>query len=92
MPYCTQCGNSIPDHINFCPSCGAKFNLQKENAPQETSAVPPSDSSVKQEQVRTTKEGRKIIDSGPRSGQNNSNIQTPVKKKKKRGCLGCLGK
>ncbi len=92
MPYCTECGNSIPDNVNFCPSCGAKLNFQIEISVQETSPIPPSDPSVKPEQVKSIKGGRKIIDSGPRPGQNNPNIQTLVKKKKKRGCLGCLGK
>ena len=40
MPFCTHCGNRIPDDANFCPSCGrqvssvqrstAVYNPQKE--------------------------------------------------------------
>ena len=40
MPFCTYCGNRIPDDANFCPSCGrqvssvqrstAVYNPQKE--------------------------------------------------------------
>ena len=33
MPYCTYCGNRLPDNANFCPSCGRQaFPAQRSTA------------------------------------------------------------
>jgi hypothetical protein len=94
MPYCTNCGSEIKENVNFCPSCGAKLNIgEKTEVPATSSPSPsvtPPETTPKKREGKYTKEGRKIIDSGPHPQQNH--VNTPVKKKKKRGCLGCLGK
>lgn len=88
MPFCTNCGNNIVTEVKFCPSCGAIVVQTKQKQPQTV---------VNKKEERFTKEGRKIIDAGPKPGQNQptSLLPPPISKppkKKKKGCLGCLGK
>ncbi len=107
--FCSSCGTAISKKANerFCPKCGTTYSLTDKFCPGCGTAAPPkqetkqpqTDSSEKQEPEKKgefTKEGRKIIDSGPRPEQHQSAPVPPLiskpPKKKKRGCLGCLGK
>ncbi len=85
MAFCTNCGKALEENEKFCSGCGT---------PTKTgSPKPPSEKEP--EKPKYTKEGRKIIDAGPKP---NHHRYTPpprppvssTRKKKKRGFAGCL--
>ncbi len=106
--FCSSCGTATSKKTkeHFCPKCGSTYSLTDKFCPGCGTPTPPQeikqpqiDSLEKQEPEKKgefTKEGRKIIDSGPRPEQHQSApVPPPISKppkKKKRGCLGCLGK
>ncbi len=87
MIYCSNCGSEIKENENFCPSCGAKLNVSEKTTDHTQSSVPPPETNQEKKEEKYTKEGRKIIDSGPHPEQKNKYVKPPVKKKKKGGCL-----
>jgi hypothetical protein len=86
MVYCTGCGNPLKEGAKFCPSCGAKVEVAKTEVPHEESVVKKEKINDGEKDGNYTKEGRKIIDSGPRPQQN----YIPPKKKKVKKKGGCL--
>lgn len=96
---CAKCGNALKPDEKFCPVCGAAANA--EQAPPASGRPKPPE-----KKPRYTKEGRKIIDSGPRppSAPARSIKPRPVKKtsfrdpgrppakKKKSSGMGWAGK
>ncbi len=104
-PVCPKCGHPLEANEKFCSVCGAPVQTEKvPPAKPPTPSMPPQPEKKKKAQY--TKEGRKIIDSGPKpaSGPGSPpksrptrkpaarNSAAPPAKKKKNGCLGCLGK
>ncbi len=90
MPFCTTCGNEFDNGIKFCQSCG---NATTNSEPQQNEIKP----EVEKKKGNYTKEGRKIIDSGPRPNTQSKpdfkqSAMPGQPKKKKRSFLGCLGK
>ena len=96
MKFCTSCGAPLKENENFCSTCGAKVKVEvtpaTENNPKKSTST---QSTIEKPTEQFTKEGRKIIDGGPKPKQNQPASPLPISKlpkKKKRGCLGCLGK
>ena len=80
---CIYCGSTNETGEKFCSSCGT--SLKNEKAPPVLESVT--------EEPKYTKEGRKIINGGPKPQQNKQAAhQPPIQNqtKKKKGCLGCL--
>jgi len=97
MKFCTNCGASLKENENFCSTCGTKVVGEVTPAPDKKREVStPTQPVVEKPTGQYTKEGRKIIDGGPKPEQSQPASTTPPistpPKKKKRGCLGCLGK
>ncbi len=97
MQYCTSCGAPLNDNQKFCSKCGTPVVTNSQPAPQiEPKAPDTKQPEDKQPKGQYTKEGRKIIDAGPKPEQHRQTSPPPPisqpPKKKKRGCLGCLGK
>ncbi len=97
MKYCTSCGSPLKEDEKFCSACGTKVVSQsQEESKSEPIASDTVQSTNKEKEGQYTKEGRKIIDAGPKPDQHQQYSPPPPTpkqtKKKKRGCLGCLGK
>ena len=86
---CPNCGRLLAENEKFCSGCGAPLSARP--AGNEAQTVKPEP--VKKE-GKFTKEGRKIIDAGPKPNPSKANRTipptsvTPPHQKKKRGCLG----
>ena len=83
---CPTCGNALEENEKFCSSCGAAVNSAPHSASPKEAEIPKG---------KYTKEGRKIIDAGPKLNQHwyTPPPQPPASsagKKKKRGLAGCL--
>lgn len=96
MQYCTSCGSPLKENEKFCSACGTKVvresQEESKSEPIVSETIQPTD---KEKEGQYTKEGRKIIDAGPKREQNQPPAPPPISKppkKKKRGCIGCLGK
>jgi len=88
MAYCSNCGNEIGANEKFCSVCGTQVISGEVKATQEEIIKPVQTSSEDIKKGKYTKEGKKIIDSGPRPAGYAQNIKSKkVKKKKKGGCL-----
>ena len=86
---CTKCGKTLEENEKFCSGCGTPANVTQKAAPKKNEPKEP----------RLTKEGRKIIDAGPGSGNKRptekSSATKPVQKKnsprkKKSSSKGCF--
>ena len=86
MAYCSNCGSEINENVKFCPSCGAKIDTVEKPAEPVPQSIPVSETAPKVKKGKYTKEGRKIIDSGPRPERGKQYVKPPIKKKKG-GCL-----
>ena len=42
MPFCSQCGNQVPDSARFCRGCGAQLNQPQGSSPPPPSPNPPA--------------------------------------------------
>ncbi len=51
MPYCTNCGNELPDGTKFCPNCGAAVGAA-ENASAPENAPAPEIQAAKAEPIK----------------------------------------
>lgn len=85
MAFCTKCGKALEENEKFCSGCGT---------PTENSS-PKASKNNGPEKPKYTKEGRKIIDAGPKPTQQSYTPPprppvTSARKKKKRGLAGCL--
>jgi len=83
---CSNCGKTLEENEKFCSDCGTS----------STSTVEPKTES-KPKKDNLTPEGRKIISGGPKPDQVKSQPTspppvTPTAQKKKKGCMGCMGK
>lgn len=85
---CSKCGKMLEENEKFCFNCGTPANAFQE--------APKSGNQPKAPKL--TREGRKIIDAGPKPALSKSNKTilpppvAPISKKEKKGCMGCLGK
>ncbi|MCF6333222.1 MAG: zinc ribbon domain-containing protein [Draconibacterium sp.] len=89
---CSKCGKILEENEKFCSSCGTPVIRDSGKTKVKNTEQKPL---VKKE--NRTKEGRKIIDGGPKPEQHKqvsppSPPVSPTSKKKKKGCMGCLGK
>jgi len=85
---CSNCGKALEENEKFCSGCGT---------PVASTINPKSQTKLKKDKF--TPEGRKIISGGPKPDQVKSQVistppppVTPTPQKKKKGCMGCLGK
>ncbi len=92
-PNCPNCGKILETNVKFCPDCGTSITAGPIN--NEANTVKPE---CIKKAGKFTKEGRKIIDAGPKPNQTRTRKTVPptkppsAPKKKKRSFLGCLGK
>ncbi len=88
MAYCSNCGSEIGKNEKFCSVCGTKVISEEVKPLQKEVAEPVQTPPENMKKGKYTKEGKKIIDSGPRPDGYAQNIKSQkVKKKKKGGCL-----
>lgn len=97
---CQKCGISLKKDEKFCSGCGSPVTIKDQTTAPVNPSPPTTPSSNERKKEKYTKEGRKIIDSGPRPTHGASTKQKPTAKRnapppnknKKKGCFGCLGK
>ena len=87
---CPKCGKTLEENEKFCSNCGASANTTPNVEAQTRPEAKPE-----AKEPKLTKEGRKIIDAGPKPNQSQGKKYSPPPpnvppQKKKRGCLGCL--
>jgi ribosomal protein L37E len=84
---CSNCGKALEENEKFCSGCGT---------PAVAKVKSPVTKPPQKKEEKRTKEGRKIIDAGPKPNQSRTKIPFPpppiIKppKKKKRGPVGCF--
>jgi rRNA maturation endonuclease Nob1 len=86
---CTKCGKTLEENEKFCSSCGTAANVATKVTPK-----PKTESRPEPSKPKLTKEGKKIIDTGPKP-VNKRPAGKPVPNrnssgKKKRSSLGCF--
>jgi len=89
---CPNCGKTLEGNEKFCSGCGAP--VFSEPIKNEVKPVKPEST---EKEGKFTKEGRKIIDAGPKPNQFKPKPHVPLPptskhQKKKRSFMGCLGK
>jgi predicted nucleic acid-binding Zn ribbon protein len=86
--HCPSCGKALEKNEKFCSGCGTPVAAEPIKSEAKTVNSKPAEKDGK-----FTKEGRKIIEAGPKPGHNRQTYTPPSQytppKKKKKGCRGC---
>lgn len=82
--FCRNCGNKLPDNVNFCTKCGTKVNVSETNISQQVVSIPNQINSNMSINNNGLNQQNQMVNQQPNSDFNN-NVSSEQSKKKSNG-------